>query len=103
MQLEQLLSSTTSESIAESLHTVMIGVEDNTGAVATDGGAPGSAERDGRAETCCTKVTQGRRYNPLARVWATSASMKCERALFPFSTVVPARVTLVQSLQRTLR
>ena len=62
MQLEQLLSSTTSESIAESLHTVMIGVEDNTGAVATDGGAPGSAERDGRAETCCTKVTQGRRY-----------------------------------------
>ena len=51
MQLEQLLSSTTSESIAESLHTVMIGVEDNTGAVATDGGAPGSAERDGRAES----------------------------------------------------
>ena len=46
MQLEQLLSSTTSESIAESLHTVMIGVEDKTGAVATDGGAPGSAERD---------------------------------------------------------
>ena len=61
MQLEQLLSSTTPESIAESLHTVMIGVEENTGAVATDGGAPGSAERDGRAENSGAKVRQGRR------------------------------------------
>ena len=42
MHLEQLLSSTTSESIDESLHTVMVAVETNAGAVETTRGTSGS-------------------------------------------------------------
>ena len=42
MHLEQLLSSTTSESIDESLHTVMVALETNAGAVETTRGTSGS-------------------------------------------------------------
>ena len=42
MHLEQLLSSTTSESIDESLHIVMVALETNAGAVETTRGTSGS-------------------------------------------------------------
>tara|TARA_B100000768_G_scaffold158012_1_gene156384 strand:+ start:510 stop:692 length:183 start_codon:yes stop_codon:yes gene_type:complete len=58
MHLEQLLSSTTSESIDESLHTVMVALETNAGAVETTRGTSGSLRERWTGRKLSTAFTE---------------------------------------------